>query len=306
MISPLLKGNAARIIFALSMGLAHDAQPITRQSPKQFVAPPEQANLRRTVNGIIDAQLAGLSALRPGASEQDVWNVIGSTYRRLGVLGLYSVWGKFPPAGRLDAGDLLQVRTNVTQPLSAGISRTYPVSGRFTAEQRDIYLLVSEAEQAGARAARAGARRSEIEKGMIAVIKSGLLRLGLITDAASDEYDRWYWEGHVDRLGDGGALTDKDIDNILAGDIDLDTDWVLEPGMALEIGVGISTWERDGVARLPKNQVLMRKVRPAYNKYKNIRVMLSDSFLLTAAGLEHLSSQAPWRAEEVERALERR
>jgi hypothetical protein len=49
----------------------------------------------------------------------------------------------------------------------------------------------------------------------------------------------------------------------------------------------------------------VRKIRPAYDKYKNIRVLLSDSFLLTTSGLEHLSSQLPWRAEEVERALKR-
>jgi Xaa-Pro aminopeptidase len=312
----MLRNNAATVLFVLSAVLAHDVQIVGRESTTQFDAQVEEANLRQALNNLAEAQLAAASVIRPRASEQDVRNAIGSTFRRLGVLGLYSVWGRFSPEGAarwIDAGDLLQVRTKVhsihvpgsgTQPVSGGISRTYPVSGTFGAEQRDVYLLVLDAEQAGAGAARAGVRRSEIERELVAVIKRGLLRLGLVTDTASDEYKRWYWEGFVQRLGDGRRLTDTDIDKILRGHRS-NSDWVLQPGMGLEISVGISTWEGDGVARVPENQALIRTVSPAYDKYKNIRVLLSDSFLLTGSGLEKLSSQVPGTVAGVEQALKR-
>jgi Xaa-Pro aminopeptidase len=312
----MLSRSAARVIVALSVVLAHDDHTATGQTTAQSEAA-EQVNLRRTVSALTEAQSAAISAIRPGASERDVWNAIGSTYGRLGLLGAFSVWGKLAKVGvaqPMNAGELLQVRTRVgsiristsdTQPFSAGISRTYPVSGTFSAEQREVYLLVSEAELAGIRASRAGTTRSQIERETVEVIKNGLMRLGLITDAASDEYERWYWEGNVNRLGSATALTDTQIDKIARGEIDPNPDWVLAPGVALEISVGVSTWERDGVASLPQNQVLLGKVRPAYDKYKNIRVLLADSFLLTTSGLEQLSSSAPSRAEEVERAMER-
>jgi Xaa-Pro aminopeptidase len=271
--------SAATLLLGLGVVLARDPRALTPEAPRGTlssevecsrsgqVQATEQDVLRRAVDSLADAQLAGLSATRPRASEQDVWNAIGSTYRRLGVLGLFSVWGQFPAeraVRRMDAGELIQVTTKVhtirlspsdEQPFSAGISRTYPVSGTFSAEQRDVYLLVLEAEQAGARAARAGARRSDIEKDAVSVIKSGLLRLGLITDTASDEYKRWYWEGDVQRLGKGTRLTDTDEEKILRGDVDGNPDWVLETGKALEIVVGISTWEGDGVAREPETRL---------------------------------------------------
>ena len=68
------------------------------------------------------------------------------------------------------------------------ITRTYPVNGKFTPAQRDLYDLVLQAQGEGMKAATAGNRLADIHQRTVAVIKQGLLKLGLITDASGDQY----------------------------------------------------------------------------------------------------------------------
>jgi Xaa-Pro aminopeptidase len=331
-VSTKLRSIALGLLIGLGLPLGHDVQTVSRETrpgmsaPEllstdvgQFQAANDQVALRRAVDRIAESQLAALRAIRPGASEQDVEQVLGSTYRRLGGLGMMSVSLASSPRPvtdrRLDAGDLLLVHlAGQAEAFGARISRTYPVSGTFRPEQRDLYFLVLEALRAGASAARLGARRSDIEGTIVQVFKSSLLRLGLITDSATEEYRRWYWEDYVDLLVDptppdpeiekilrAPKLTREDIEKLQ--NIDTHRNWALELGMAFQIEVGISTWEGDGVAREPENFVLMKKVGPTYERYKNIRVKLAAPFLLTASDVEHLSSQVPWTVEDLERAL---
>src|SRR4030095_5547151 len=75
------------------------------------------------------------------------------------------------------------------------ITRTYPVGGRFTPPQREIYELVLAAQNAGMQAARIGAKTVDIERASEVVIKQGLLKMGLITDVTGPQFRTWYTHG---------------------------------------------------------------------------------------------------------------
>ncbi len=85
---------------------------------------------------------------------------------------------------------------------SADVTRTFPVSGKFSKEQAEIYQIVYDAQEAAARAIRPGATLSQVHNAAQAVIKDGLLRLGLITDVNSaSQYRVWFMHGTSHWLG---------------------------------------------------------------------------------------------------------
>src|SRR6202030_2566903 len=147
-----------------------------------------------------EAQLAGMRAARPGAYEYEVKAAIEAVHRGRGAVSWSypSIVGSGPNATILHypdgdrqmlAGELLLVDAACNYGYMAGdITRTYPVSGTFSNGQRNIYQIVLQAQQEGIRAARPDASLQDIHLATVAVIKAGLLRLGLITDARGDQY----------------------------------------------------------------------------------------------------------------------
>ena len=79
--------------------------------------------------------------------------------------------------------------------MAGDITRTYPVSGTFTPAQKDIYAIVLQAQDEAVQVARPGSSLAAIHNKTVEVIKAGLLRLGLITDASGDQYKMWYTHG---------------------------------------------------------------------------------------------------------------
>ena len=75
------------------------------------------------------------------------------------------------------------------------------MSGAYTDAQKDIYRLVLEAQEAGMHAARVGNRTADIEKAVEEVVKAGLLKLGLITDATGEQFRTWYTHGICHWIG---------------------------------------------------------------------------------------------------------
>ena len=102
----------------------------------------------------------------------------------------------------MQAGDLLLVdAAGSYDGYTIDITRSYPVSGTYTEAQKDIYRLVLEAQEAGMRAARVGNRTADVEKAAEEVVKAGLLKLGLITDATGDQFRTWYTHGICHWIG---------------------------------------------------------------------------------------------------------
>ena len=195
----------------------------------------------------------------------------------------------------MQAGELLLVDAACAYEYMAGdITRTYPVSGNFTALQKDIYAIVLQAQEEAMKVARAGTPLTEVHNKTVEVVKAGLLKLGLITDTTGNQYRLWYTHGANHYLGidvhDVGERTRP-----------------LEPGMAfvIEPGIYIRQSALDALPRTAENLALIERIQPAVTKYADIGVRIEDAFLLEASGLRRLTASVPRTIEEVEAFLAR-
>jgi Xaa-Pro aminopeptidase len=268
--------------------------------------PYEQALLRRSVEISAQAHVEGMRATRPGRWEYEVEAAIEYTFHRNGALswGYPSIVASGPNAltlhyvrstRQLQDGDLLLVdAAGNFQGITGDITRTYPVNGRFTPEQRALYDLVLQAEEAGIAAARPGGSVSEITRAVRAVLGEGLLKLGLVTDptaASGDSAQIGYWFPHGPVHGIGIDVHDP-LDRLDPG-----AAFVVEPGLYIRPDV------LERLASEPATSTLARSLQPAVERYRNIGIRIEDSFIMTPAGPEMLSGTAPRQAEDVERVV---
>lgn len=261
----------------------------------------EQKLLRQSVEISADAHVAGMKAARPDRFEFEVEAAIEQTYLTRGAMspGYPSIVGSGPNATTLHymassrqmrEGDLLLVDAAANYRGQTGdITRTYPVGGRFTPAQREIYELVLAAQDAAMKAARIGNRTLDIERASEAVIKEGLLKLGLITDTKGPQFRTWYTHGICHWIG-------MDVHDV--GDYRRR----LEAGMAfvIEPGLYIRPEALGQLPDTPENRAFREKVAPAVARYQGIGVRIEDSFLLTETELVRLSAKAPRTIKEIE------
>lgn len=283
-----------------------DATPIVH-GLRQIKTSVEMTTMRRSAEISSEAHRAGMSAARPGSFEYEVEAAIEYTYKKHGASdwAYPSIVGSGPNATilhyeksnrQMKDGDLLLVDASGNyKGYTVDITRTYPINGKFTAAQREIYELVLKAQDEAMRMTRAGITLNDVHLKTVDVIKEGLLKLGLITDAKGDQYRTWYTHGAVHWIG----LDVHDVG---------ERNRPLEPGMAfvIEPGIYFQEYALDQLPKTPENLAFIEKVRPAFEKYKNIGIRIEDSFLLTSSGLERLSATVPRTVEEVETFMKKR
>ncbi len=197
--------------------------------------------------------------------------------------------------GRIKPGELLLMDVGAEYDhYTADITRTFPVSGKFSSAQADIYNVVLAAQEAGMRAARPGSTKSEVHDAATEVVKDGLLKLGLITDRNSMQYRLWFMHGtshwlgmNVHDVGDGNPK--------------------LEPGMIFtnEPGIYIRGDALDYLPKSPENDKFIAAIRPAYETYKNIGVRIEDDVLITTGGHKNLSQAIPRTIPDIEAFIAR-
>jgi Xaa-Pro aminopeptidase len=264
----------------------------------------EQQLLRRSLEISSEAHMAGMREAGPGKFEYQVQAAIEQVYLKNGAMTFSypSIVASGPNATtlhyeassrKMEAGELLLVDAAADyQGQSGDITRTYPVSGTFSDAQKDIYRIVQAAQEAGIKAAVVGHHTRDIEVAVEDVVRAGLVKLGLVTDATGDQFRIWYPHGICHWIG---------LDVHDAGDYSRP----LEAGMAftIEPGIYIRDGSLDRLPDTPENKAFQEKVRPVVKKYLNIGVRLEDSFLLTSNGAEKLSEKAPHTIEQIETFL---
>ena len=269
--------------------------------------PYERKLLQESADVSSEAHMAGMKAARPGLYEYEVEAAIEYVYKKKGAFdwAYPSIVGSGSNGTilhynaskrRMEDGDLLLVDAAAHYKyMTVDITRTYPINGRFTPEQRALYEMVLAAQEEGMKAARAGARVADVHQRTVDVIRAGLLKLGLITDASGDQYRIWYTHGSVHWIG----LDVHDVG---------DSTRPLEPGMSfvIEPGVYIRESALDLLPRTAENAAFIEKVRPVVRRYNNLGIRVEDSFLLTETGLHRLSAAVPRTVEEVERFMQSR
>ncbi len=190
---------------------------------------------------------------------------------------------------QLKAGDLLLMDVGADfNYYAADVTRTVPVNGSFTPAQADIYQIVLDAQKAGISRVKPGSSMAEIQAAAVKVLKAGLLRLGLITDASENQYRVFFPHGVSHWMGidvhDPGSREER-----------------LRPGMVLTVEPGIYVRE-DALERLSRaghGAETINRIRPAVEKYLNIGVRIEDDLVVTQEGYELLSGGVPGEMEEI-------
>ncbi|MGB5013251.1 MAG: aminopeptidase P family protein [Pyrinomonadaceae bacterium] len=170
---------------------------------------------------------------------------------------------------------------------TADVTRTFPVNGKFTKEQAEIYQIVYDAQEAAARVTKPGATYGDAQNAAREVIKAGLMRLGLITDPKQSGI----WNIHG--LGHWLGMNVHDVGEYSAK---------FRPGMVYtnEPGIYIREDALDNLPDTPEWQAFKTKVRPVFEKYKNIGVRIEDDMLVTETGTEWMSKTIPRSIADIE------
>lgn len=263
-----------------------------------------------------------LHAIAPEVNEFEVQALAEFVFRRNGADGpaYGSIVGSGPNSTTLHyntddrfmhAGEVLNMDMAAYYGgYAADLTRTVPVSGKFTPEQKDIYRIVYDAQQAAERQVKPGNPANQTSDSAVAVLKAGLARVGLIEspDATYDcgtgarpqqcaQYRLYYMHG----LSHGIGLDVHDPDQysqlrkFAEGSV-----FTIEPGIYVRANtVAI-------IPETPKNAALKAKLAPAVKKYANIGVRIEDDYIVTATGFERITAGAPREIEEIEREMAKR
>src|SRR5207302_4179353 len=171
---------------------------------------------------------------------------------------------------------------------SADVTRTTPVNGKFSPAQAAIYQIVYDAQEAAAKAAKPGVTLSDAHRASLEVIKAGLLKLGLITDANSDQYRLWFmhqnghWLGmNVHDVGGGARF---------------------EPGMTFtnEPGIYVRPDALDNLPQTRDNEKFIAAVKPAFEKYRGLGVRIEDDMVITPEGVNWMTRALPRSIADIE------
>ncbi|WP_189478328.1 Xaa-Pro aminopeptidase [Parahalioglobus pacificus] len=180
-------------------------------------------------------------------------------------------------------GDLVLIDAGCEfQCYAADVTRTFPVNGRFSKEQRAIYDLVLKAQLSGIAKIKPGNHWNQSHDATVKVITEGLVKLGLLKGRVPQLIkDGAYREFYMHRAGHWLGLDVHDV-----GDYQVDDTWrALEPGMVMTIEPGIYI--------SPDN----RKVA---KRWRGIGVRIEDNVAVTADGHEILTDGVPKSADDIE------
>lgn len=207
----------------------------------------EVTALRRAAKVTVGAHRRALAAIAPGVYEYEIEAEFDYEFRR------HNARHAYPPivGGGHNACALHYGRND--QPLKAGelvlidagceldyyacdVTRTAPVSGQFSAEQKTIYELVLTAQQSAIDAALAEASWNSPHEAAFKVISDGLCELGILRSSPSEALERREAETFfMHRTGHWLGIDVHDV-----GDYRVGAEWrMLEPGMVTTVEPGI-------------------------------------------------------------------
>ncbi len=276
-----------------------NSQPIFAEL-RQIKSPYELKLLQHAIDITNEAQMRSMSMIGRAKMEYEVQAEVEYTFRRRNAdfWGYPSIVGCGPNAttlhyvesqGEVRPGDLMLMDVGAEYDhYTADVTRTYPVNGKFSKEQAEIYQIVYDAQEAAAKAAKPGATMSQLSAAANTVIIDGLLRLGLITDKKSQQYRMWYMHG----LGHWLGMNVHDVSSTST----------LAPGMTYtnEPGIYIRGDALDYLPDTPENKAFIAKVKPAFEKYKNTGVRIEDVMLITKTGVEWMTKDLPRKISDIE------
>ena len=195
----------------------------------------------------------------------------------------------------IKSGDLVLVDAGCeVSGYASDITRTWPVNGKFTQPQKEIYELVLKAELAGIEACQPGAPWVSMHESVCETIAEGLIELGILSCTYEEALGRVVgkpgsFQGQIRNffMHGTGHFLGLDVHDVGGGrQGDSDSSFLLEPGMVLTIEPGLyfGSWRND--ISIPE-------------RYSGIGIRIEDDVLVTEQGPLVLSS-CPKMLDEIE------
>ena len=306
--------------FVQRLRLAYGVQQVRDLSDALFTirqtkSPAELDMLRRAIFITNLAHREAMRAVEPGMNEFEVHGLIEGTFRRNGAErpAFGSIVGSGPNSTTLHYraadrymrdGEMLVMDIGASfNGYAADVTRTVPVNGRFSTEQRAIYEVVLAAQKAAEEQARARATMARLNQAATRTIAEGLARLGLI-EGAQATYDCARGGGtgecpqvglfYMHGLGHGIGLDVHDPDAVYFGGLVNGSAFTIEPGVYVRADV------LDYLPDTPRNRQMIARLRPVVERYRNIGVRIEDDYFFTDRGLERVTAGAPREIAEIE------
>ena len=189
--------------------------------------------------------------------------------------------------GRMNAGDLLllDAGVEVESLYTADITRTLPISGRFSPEQRAVYELVYESQRAAFSAVKPGNDFLEPNRAAMRVLAQGLVDLGILKCSVEEALDpeRQYYRRYT--LHNVSHMLGIDVHDCAKARSENYRYGTLREGMALTVEPGLYFQPDD--ATVPEH-------------FRGIGVRIEDDVVVTRDGHENLSRILPSAPDEVE------
>jgi Xaa-Pro aminopeptidase len=280
-------GGSAPVTFIEPGTIVHEMR--LRKSPEELAIMRRAAAISRA------GHEAGMHATRPDMYEYELEAIIEWQYRKQGAQDV--AYPSIVAGGDnacilhyntnrdlLRAGTLVLVDSGCElDTYASDVTRTWPVSGRFTPEQRAIYEIVLRAQLAAIERVRAGESFDAYHRTATRVLTEGLLDIGLLQGSLdscieSKAGDAFYPHrtGHWIGLDVHDAGRYKNLSD--------DAYRLLEPGMVLTVEPGIYV-QRDGTAS---------------ERFKGIGIRIEDDVLCTTGAPEILTAEIPKTIEDLE------
>lgn len=259
-----------------------------------FKSPAELEMMRYAAQVAARAHTQAMRSCRPGLFEFEVQAEIEREFRKEGMEPSYtSIVGGGENAcilhyvenrSELKAGDLLLIDAGSEhQGYASDITRSFPVNGRFSLEQGQLYQVVLDAQKAAIAAVKPGNHWDAPHQAAIRSLTAGLVELGLLQgeleeliqdppkpEDGSAAKEAPYRQFYMHKTGHWLGLDVHDV-----GDYKINGEWrILEPGMVLTVEPGLYISPADHVDP----------------KWWNIGIRIEDDVLVTAEGCEVLTA----------------
>ena len=256
----------------------------------------EISAMRRSAKVAVKAHIAAMQATRPGLFEYEIEAEFANEFRR------NDAWMSYNPIvggganactlhyvenrDQLQDGDLLLIDAGCELDYYASdITRTFPVNGKFSPEQRAVYEIVYEAQLAAIEKTRKGNHWNEPHDAAVKVITQGLVEIGLLKGKVPQLVKEGaYREFFMHRTGHWLGMDVHDVGDYKVGD-----EWrLLESGMVTTVEPGIYIPAGGKVAK----------------RWQNIGIRIEDDVAITSTGPDVLSKGLAKAPDEIESLMQ--
>ena len=255
--------------------------------------PEELERMREAARISAEAHELARQVVRPGLNERQVQAVIEQHFLEQGARG--PAYGTIVAGGDnacvlhyiannapLNDGDLLLIDAgcSLADYYNGDITRSFPINGRFSGEQRALYELVLAAQEAAVASVAPGFSAEGVHETALRVLVAGLLDLGLLAGSLDGVIEQGaYRHLYMHRTGHWLGLDVHDVGAYRLGEHHVE----LEPGMVLTVEPGLYVSDRLPV---PEGQPEIEA------RWKGIGIRIEDDVAVTSHGHENLTAAA--------------